>query len=138
MVKGSTAAQISCAKLVASKADECYNFCVSPDRPLPTLQDTPPGQGRGPIKFLVGPFSFGCAKVRAFPRHGTTPPLAPSLGPFSFGGGVDDEDWVERYREEFQKRSAQKEMEERTLWRRTKDTPTNNSYELGVRRGRIV
>jgi hypothetical protein len=33
---------------------------------------------------------------------------------------VDDEDWVEKYREEFQKRSAQKEMEERTQWRRTK------------------
>jgi hypothetical protein len=33
---------------------------------------------------------------------------------------VDDEDWVEKYREEFQKRAAQKEMEERTVWQRTK------------------
>ena len=42
------------------------------------------------------------------------------MGPFSFGDGMDDEDWVEKYREEFQKRAAQKEMEERTLWERTR------------------
>jgi hypothetical protein len=46
--------------------------------------------------------------------------LAPSLGPFSFGDGMDDEDWVEKYREEFQKRASQKEMEERTQWQRTR------------------
>src|SRR5260370_33656630 len=46
--------------------------------------------------------------------------LAPSLGPFSFGDGMDDEDWFEKYREEFQKRASQKEMEERTQWQRTR------------------
>ena len=33
---------------------------------------------------------------------------------------MDDEDWVEKYREEFQKRASQKEMEERTQWQRTR------------------
>jgi len=33
---------------------------------------------------------------------------------------MDDEDWVEKYREEFQKRATQKEIEERTLWQRVR------------------
>jgi hypothetical protein len=32
---------------------------------------------------------------------------------------MDDEDWVEKYREKFQERASQKEMEERTQWQRT-------------------
>jgi hypothetical protein len=42
------------------------------------------------------------------------------MGPFSFGDGMDDEDWVEKYREKFQERASQKEMEERTQWQRTR------------------
>ena len=33
---------------------------------------------------------------------------------------MDDEDWVEKYREKFQERASQKEMEERTQWQRTR------------------
>jgi hypothetical protein len=33
---------------------------------------------------------------------------------------MDDEDWVEKYREKFLERASQKEMEERTHWHRTR------------------
>jgi hypothetical protein len=42
------------------------------------------------------------------------------MGPFLLEAAMDDEDWVEKYREEFLKRAAQKELEERTLWRRSR------------------
>jgi hypothetical protein len=41
-------------------------------------------------------------------------------GHFLLGDGMDDEDWVEKYREKYQERASQKEIEERTQWQRTR------------------
>jgi hypothetical protein len=58
-VKGSTAANISCARPFASRSDKCYKFCAGLGH-LATPQDPTPAKAVAPSTPLVpmGPFSL--------------------------------------------------------------------------------